>query len=116
MWLLTDTSLGWSTRMLHANIAACVFAAIYNHLLRGVVQAYAPRTLQAVWYTGCFLIVGMMGLAFCGYVLPWGSMSYWALTVITNLIAVVPAIGSDLLEYVWGGYYVTTATLSRFFC
>ena len=91
------------------------FFIIYIHILRGLYYgSYAyPRTL--VWFSGILIYLLMMGSAFLGYVLPWGQMSYWAATVITNFLTVIPYIGKDIVYWVWGGFAINNATLNRFF-
>lgn len=114
--IMKDISYGWLIRYLHANGASFFFFFVYIHIFRGIFyNSYQyPRTY--IWITGCVIYFLLMGSAFLGYVLPWGQMSFWAATVITNFITVVPFFGGDLLQWVWGGYSVSNATLNRFFC
>lgn len=114
--IMRDLNYGWLTRYLHANGASFFFFFVYIHMFRGVYyNSYQyPRT--NVWITGLLIYLLLMGAAFFGYVLPWGQMSFWAATVITNVITVLPYVGEDLIQWVWGGYSVNNATLNRFFC
>lgn len=114
-WLVRDLACGYLSRCLHANLCACLFVLIWVHLGRGVSMCCSGRQGVLVWWLGGALLLGVMGVAFVGYVLPWGAMSYWALTVITNLITVVPVVGSLVVELVWGGCWVCDSTLQRFF-
>ena len=114
--IMRNISYGWLIRYLHANGASFFFFFVYIHMFRGIYyNSYQyPRT--HIWMTGVIIYFLLMAAAFLGYVLPWGQMSFWAATVITNVITVVPYIGEDLIHLVWGGYSVNNATLNRFFC
>lgn len=103
-------------RAVHANLAGAIFLFLYAHLARGVISGVISRVYNAVWWTGLVIFCLMMAVAFVGYVLPWGTMSFWALTVITNLFSVLPKVGPDVISYIWGGYYITNHTIARFFC
>ena len=113
--IMRDVPYGWLLRYMHANGASMIFIFIYAHMARGLYyQSYAhPR--QEVWYSGVTLFILMAGTAFLGYVLPWGQMSYWGATVITNIITSIPLIGEPLVIWIWGGFSVNNATLNRFF-
>nr|QHQ98699.1 apocytochrome b [Sulcionema specki] len=113
--LMRDGVLGWILRGVHANGASVVFLFMYMHVVRNMGYSNGTVVYYLVWLAGLIVWLLMMGVAFLGYVLPWGLMSYWALTVITNLITVIPIVGVDILYYVWGGYYVTSTTLHRLF-
>jgi len=114
--IMHDIWYGWVIRLIHLNSASFFFACIYIHMFRGIYyKSYTfPRT--STWITGVTIYLLSMAIAFLGYVLPWGQMSYWAATVITNLLTVVPIIGIDLVYVIWGGFCINNATLNRFFC
>jgi len=113
--IMRDVNNGWLIRYLHSNTASAFFFLVYLHIGRGMYYASyrAPRTL--VWAIGTVIFILMMGTAFLGYVLPYGQMSLWGATVITNLISAIPWIGQDIVEFIWGGFSVNNATLNRFF-
>lgn len=113
--IMRDVNNGWLIRYLHANTASAFFFLVYLHVGRGLYYGSykAPRTL--VWTIGTFILVLMMATAFLGYVLPYGQMSLWGATVITNLLSAIPWVGQDIVEFVWGGFSVNNATLNRFF-
>jgi len=113
--IMRDVNYGWLIRYIHANGASFFFFLVYVHILKGIYYGsyYFPRTL--VWFTGCIIYILMMGTAFLGYVLPRGQMSYWAATVITNFVTVIPVVGKDIVYWVRGGYSINNATLNRFF-
>nr|YP_010713168.1 cytochrome b [Thaumatomyia glabra]WDA94060.1 cytochrome b [Thaumatomyia glabra] len=108
-----DVNNGWFLRTLHANGASFFFICIYLHVGRGIY--YGSYLYQETWLIGVIILFLVMGTAFMGYVLPWGQMSFWGATVITNLLSAVPYIGIDLVQWVWGGFAVDNATLTRFF-
>nr|WJK73083.1 cytochrome b [Desbruyeresia cf. marianaensis] len=108
-----DVSYGWLLRALHANGGSWFFICIYFHIGRGMY--YGSYLSQHTWNTGVILLLLTMMTAFLGYVLPWGQMSFWGATVITNLLSTVPYIGKMLVEWVWGGFAIDNATLTRFF-
>nr|YP_010352818.1 cytochrome b [Dermatobranchus otome]UOD76586.1 cytochrome b [Dermatobranchus otome]UOD76599.1 cytochrome b [Dermatobranchus otome] len=112
--IIRDTPGGWFFRNIHANGASLFFVFLYLHIGRGLYyQSYItqPRT----WMVGVTIYIVSMAVAFFGYVLPWGQMSFWGATVITNLASAVPYIGPNIVEWVWGGFSVGQATLNRFF-
>jgi ubiquinol-cytochrome c reductase cytochrome b subunit len=113
--IMRDVNNGWLIRYLHANTASAFFFLVYLHIGRGLYYGSyrAPRTLA--WVLGSIILILMMGIGFLGYVLPYGQMSLWGATVITNLISAIPWIGQDIVEFVWGGFSVNNATLNRFF-
>nr|AOO95888.1 cytochrome b [Shinisaurus crocodilurus vietnamensis]AOO95890.1 cytochrome b [Shinisaurus crocodilurus vietnamensis]WAM46793.1 cytochrome b [Shinisaurus crocodilurus vietnamensis]WAM46795.1 cytochrome b [Shinisaurus crocodilurus vietnamensis]WAM46797.1 cytochrome b [Shinisaurus crocodilurus vietnamensis] len=108
-----DVQYGWLIRNLHANGASLFFFCIYLHIGRGLY--YDSYTLKETWYIGTSLLFLLMATAFVGYVLPWGQMSFWGATVITNLLSAIPYIGTTLVQWVWGGFSIDNATLTRFF-
>ena len=113
--IMRDVNNGWLIRYMHSNTASAFFFLVYLHIGRGMYYGSyrAPRTL--VWVIGTILLIAMMGTAFLGYVLPYGQMSLWGATVITNLMSAIPWIGQDVVEFIWGGFSVNNATLNRFF-
>nr|YP_009025047.1 cytochrome b [Pardachirus pavoninus]AHN95328.1 cytochrome b [Pardachirus pavoninus]AID59832.1 cytochrome b [Pardachirus pavoninus]BAX09227.1 cytochrome b [Pardachirus pavoninus] len=108
-----DVNYGWLIRNMHANGASFFFMCIYLHIGRGLY--YGSYLNKATWNTGVLLLLLVMATAFVGYVLPWGQMSFWGATVITNLLSAVPYIGNTLVQWIWGGFSVDNATLTRFF-
>nr|ACQ73378.1 cytochrome b [Atherurus macrourus] len=108
-----DVNYGWLIRYLHANGASMFFICLYLHVGRGLY--YGSYTFSETWNIGILLLFTIMATAFMGYVLPWGQMSFWGATVITNLLSAIPYIGTTLVEWIWGGFSVDKATLTRFF-
>nr|YP_009648781.1 cytochrome b [Pseudohelice subquadrata]QCZ36099.1 cytochrome b [Pseudohelice subquadrata] len=108
-----DVNYGWMLRTLHANGASFFFICLYLHIGRGIYFG-SYMNLHA-WMVGVIILFMIMATAFLGYVLPWGQMSFWGATVITNLFSAVPMIGPDLVQWIWGGFSVDNATLTRFF-
>ena len=108
-----DVNYGFILRYLHANGASMFFFFVYLHIGRGIY--FGSYTRIIVWNVGVLLFLLMIVTAFLGYVLPWGQMSFWAATVITNLLSAIPYIGDDIVRWVWGGFSVSNATLNRFF-
>nr|ALK48521.1 cytochrome b [Dipodomys ordii] len=108
-----DVNYGWLIRYMHANGASLFFICLYLHIGRGIY--YGSYSYMETWNIGILLLFLTMATAFMGYVLPWGQMSFWGATVITNLLSAIPYIGSDLVEWIWGGFSVDKATLNRFF-
>jgi ubiquinol-cytochrome c reductase cytochrome b subunit len=113
--IMRDVNNGWLVRYLHSNTASAFFFIVYLHIGRGLYYGSykAPRTL--VWTIGTVIFILMMATAFLGYVLPYGQMSLWGATVITNLMSAIPWIGQDIVQFIWGGFSVNNATLNRFF-
>nr|ACR03093.1 cytochrome b [Sphaerodactylus vincenti]ACR03097.1 cytochrome b [Sphaerodactylus vincenti] len=108
-----DVQHGWLIRNLHANGASVFFICLYLHIGRGLY--YGSYLYKETWNTGVVLFFLVMATAFVGYVLPWGQMSFWGATVITNLLSAIPYIGTNLVQWIWGGFSVDNATLTRFF-
>nr|AVJ52615.1 cytochrome b [Diolcus variegatus] len=108
-----DVNNGWLLRYTHANGASLFFICLYMHVGRGMY--YGSYKLMMTWSTGIALLFLVMGTAFLGYVLPWGQMSLWGATVITNLLSAIPYLGNMLVKWLWGGFSVDNATLTRFF-
>uniref|UniRef100_A0AAU7YTY3 Cytochrome b n=1 Tax=Phraortes similis TaxID=3127883 RepID=A0AAU7YTY3_9NEOP len=104
---------GWMMRTLHANGASMFFICIYMHVGRGLY--YGSYKFMETWNTGVILLLLVMMTSFMGYVLPWGQMSFWGATVITNLLSAMPYLGTDLVQWIWGGFAIDNATLNRFF-
>nr|ASP18717.1 cytochrome b [Alophoixus phaeocephalus] len=108
-----DVQFGWLIRNIHANGASFFFMCIYIHIGRGIY--YGSYLNKETWNIGVILLLSLMATAFVGYVLPWGQMSFWGATVITNLFSAIPYIGQTLVEWAWGGFSVDNPTLTRFF-
>nr|AGC23856.1 cytochrome b [Garra bispinosa] len=108
-----DVNYGWLIRSMHANGASFFFICIYMHIARGLY--YGSYLYKETWNIGVILLLLVMMTAFVGYVLPWGQMSFWGATVITNLLSAVPYMGNALVQWIWGGFSVDNATLTRFF-
>ena len=113
--IMRDVNYGWLIRYLHANTASFFFIFVYLHIARGLYYGSYKRPRILPWSIGVIILVLMMAIAFLGYVLPYGQMSLWGATVITNLPSAIPWIGQDFVEFVWGGFSVSNATLNRFF-
>ena len=113
--IMRDVNNGWIIRYAHANVASFFFIFVYMHIGRGLYYSSykSPRVL--VWSIGVIILILMMAIAFLGYVLPYGQMSLWGATVITNLLSAIPIFGQDIVELIWGGFSVSNATLNRFF-
>lgn len=114
--IMDNLSYGWLIRYLHANGASFFFFVVYIHILRGIFYSSYKFPRTNLWISGITIYFLLMGTAFLGYVLPWGQMSFWAATVITNFVTVIPFIGEELVYWIWGGYSINNATLNRFFC
>nr|YP_001974577.1 cytochrome b [Rhagophthalmus ohbai]BAF52870.1 cytochrome b [Rhagophthalmus ohbai] len=108
-----DVNYGWLIRTIHANGASMFFICIYIHVGRGLY--YSSYMYKKTWLIGVIILLTTMGTAFMGYVLPWGQMSFWGATVITNLLSAIPYVGTTILQWIWGGFAITNATLTRFF-
>jgi ubiquinol-cytochrome c reductase cytochrome b/c1 subunit len=113
--IMRDVNFGWLLRYLHANGASMFFVAVYLHMLRGLYYGSYKAPREILWILGVIIFLLMMAIAFMGYVLPWGQMSYWGAMVITNLFSAIPVVGSTITEYLWGGFTVGNPTLNRFF-
>ncbi len=110
-----DVNGGWLLRNIHMNGASFFFIAVYIHMFRGLYYGSYKRPRELLWILGVIIFLLMMATAFIGYVLPWGQMSFWGVTVITNMVSAVPVVGKDIVIWLWGGYSVDNATLNRFF-
>jgi ubiquinol-cytochrome c reductase cytochrome b subunit len=117
--IMRDVNYGWLLRYVHANGASMFFIAVYLHMFRGLYYGSYKAPREVLWILGVIIFVLMIATAFLGYVLPWGQMSFWAATVITNLFSsidqVVPPLGTAIVRWLWGGFGVSDATLNRFF-
>nr|YP_010443256.1 cytochrome b [Brunia dorsalis]UTE83775.1 cytochrome b [Brunia dorsalis] len=112
-YICRNVNYGWLIRTLHANGASFFFICIYLHIGRGIY--YESFNLKYTWMIGVIILFMLMATAFMGYVLPWGQMSFWGATVITNLLSAIPYLGSMLVNWIWGGFAVDNATLTRFY-
>jgi len=113
--IMRDVNYGWLLRYLHVNGASAFFMVIYIHLFRGLYYGSYKAPRELLWMIGVVILLTMMATAFMGYVLPWGQMSFWAATVITNLFSAIPLIGDHIVTWLWGGFSVANPTLARFF-
>ena len=113
--IMRDVNYGWLIRYMHSNGASMFFVAVFVHMARGMYYGSYKEPREVVWILGVILFVLMMATGFMGYVLPWGQMSFWGATVITNLFSALPFIGEPLVQWLWGGFSVDNATLNRFF-
>ncbi|MCB1505800.1 MAG: cytochrome b/b6 [Hyphomicrobiaceae bacterium] len=114
-----DVNYGWMIQAMHATGSSMFFLAAYIHLFRGLYYGSYKAPREILWILGVFIILAMMATAFMGYSLPWGQMSFWAVTVITNLFSsldsIIPGVGTAIVQWLWGGYSVSGSTLNRFF-
>ena len=113
--IMRDVNYGWLMRYLHANGASMFFVAVYIHMLRGMYYGSFKAPREVLWILGVIIFLLMMATAFMGYVLPWGQMSFWGATVITNFFSAIPLVGKSVSIWLWGGYSVGNPTLNRFF-
>jgi len=113
--IMRDVNNGWIIRYTHANVASFFFIFVYMHIGRGLYYSSYKTPRGLVWSIGVIILVLMIGIGFLGYVLPYGQMSLWGATVITNLLSAIPVFGQDIVELIWGGFSVSNATLNRFF-
>jgi len=113
--IMRDVEWGWMMRYIHANGASMFFVVVYIHIFRGFYYGSYKSPREILWWMGVLILFLMMGSAFMGYVLPWGQMSFWAATVITNLVSAIPWIGETLVTWLWGGFSVDNPTLNRFY-
>ena len=113
--IMRDVNYGWLIRYIHANGASMFFLAVYIHIFRGLFYGSYKNPREVLWILGVVIFLLMMAAAFMGYVLPWGQMSFWGATVITNLFGAIPLIGEPIRDWLWGGFAVDNATLNRFF-
>ncbi len=110
-----DVNFGWLMRNLHAVGASMFFLAVYLHIFRGLYYGSYKAPREVLWILGVFIYLAMMATAFLGYTLPWGQMSFWGATVITNFFSAIPVVGTTVVQWLWGGYAVSGVTLNRFF-
>ncbi len=110
-----DVNYGWLIRNIHAVGASMFFLAVYLHIFRGLYYGSYKAPREVLWILGVFIYLAMMATAFLGYTLPWGQMSFWGATVITNFFTAIPVVGTAITQWLWGGYAVTGVTLNRFF-
>ncbi|HTR17671.1 MAG TPA: cytochrome b/b6 [Acetobacteraceae bacterium] len=113
--IMRDVNYGWLLRYVHMNGASMFFIVVYVHIFRGLYYGSYKYPRELLWMTGVVLMLLLMATAFMGYVLPWGQMSYWGATVITNLFSAIPVVGNDIVTWLWGGFSVDNPTLNRFF-
>ena len=113
--IMRDVNYGWLIRYVHANGASAFFVVVYIHLFRGLYYGSYKNPREVLWGIGVLLLLVMILTAFTGYVLPWGQMSFWAATVITNLASAIPLVGEGVVQWLWGGFSVENPTLQRFF-
>src|SRR5438552_3202090 len=113
--IMRDVNYGWLMRYLHSNGASMFFVAVYIHIARGLYYGSYKEPREVLWILGVIILLLMMATAFMGYVLPWGQMSFWAATVITNLFSAIPVVGQDIVTLLWGGFTVGNPTLNRFY-
>jgi quinol-cytochrome oxidoreductase complex cytochrome b subunit len=113
--IMRDVNWGWMLRYTHANGASMFFVAVYIHMLRGLYYGSYKAPRDVLWILGVIIYLLMMATVFMGYVLPWGQMSFWGATVITNLFSAIPLVGESITTWLWGGYSVDNPTLNRFF-
>jgi ubiquinol-cytochrome c reductase cytochrome b/c1 subunit len=113
--IMRDVNYGWLLRYLHSNGASMFFLAVYIHMFRGMYYGSYKEPREVLWILGVIIYFLMMATGFMGYVLPWGQMSFWAATVITNLFSAIPGVGEPIVTWLWGGYAVGNPTLNRFF-
>ena len=113
--IMRDVNYGWLLRYVHQNGASMFFIVTYIHIFRGLYYGSYKYPRELLWMIGVVILLVMMATAFMGYVLPWGQMSYWGATVITNLFSAIPLVGDSIVTWLWGGFSVSNPTLNRFF-
>lgn len=113
--IMRDVNYGWMIRYLHTNGASMFFIAVYIHIFRGLYYGSYKEPREVLWILGVIIFLLMMATAFMGYVLPWGQMSFWGATVITNLFSAIPVAGQSIVTWLWGGFAVDNPTLNRFY-
>jgi ubiquinol-cytochrome c reductase cytochrome b subunit len=113
--IMRDVNYGWLIRYIHMNGASMFFIVVYIHIFRGLYYGSYKAPRELLWMIGVVILLLMMATAFMGYVLPWGQMSYWGATVITNLFSAIPFVGDSIVTWLWGGFSVDNPTLNRFF-
>ena len=112
---MRDVNYGWLMRYMHMNGASMFFIVVYIHIFRGLYYGSYKAPRELLWMLGVVILLLMMATAFMGYVLPWGQMSFWGATVITNLFSAIPVVGEPIVTWLWGGFAVDNPTLNRFF-
>ncbi len=113
--IIRDVQYGWLIRYIHANGASFFFIVVYSHIFRGLYYGSYLPPRELLWISGVIIFILIIGTAFLGYVLPWGQISFWGATVITNLASAIPLVGRSIVDWLWGGFSVDNATLNRFF-
>ena len=113
--IMRDVPSGWLMRYMHMNGASFFFMAVYIHIFRGLYYGSYKAPRELLWMLGVVILLLMMATAFMGYVLPWGQMSFWGATVITNLFSAIPVVGESIVTWLWGGFAVANPTLNRFY-
>ncbi len=113
--IMRDVNSGWLLRYMHSNGASFFFIAVYIHMFRGMYYGSYKKPRELLWILGVVIFLLMMATAFIGYVLPWGQMSYWGATVITNLFSAIPVVGDSIVTLLWGGFSIDNPTLNRFY-
>jgi ubiquinol-cytochrome c reductase cytochrome b subunit len=113
--IMRDVNWGWLIRYIHMNGASMFFVAVYIHIFRGIYYGSYKKPRELLWILGVVILLLMMATAFMGYVLPWGQMSFWGATVITNLFSAIPLVGAKIVTWLWGGFSVDNPTLNRFY-
>ena len=113
--IMRDVNYGWLIRYIHATGASMFFAVVFIHIFRGLYYGSYKAPREVLWWLGVIILLLMMATAFMGYVLPWGQMSFWGATVITNLFSAIPLVGDSIVSWLWGGFSVDNPTLNRFF-
>jgi ubiquinol-cytochrome c reductase cytochrome b subunit len=114
-YIMRNVNNGWIIRYLHANGASIFFIVVYCHIFRGLYYGSYIKPRRLLWVSGIVIFILMMATAFMGYVLPWGQMSFWGVTVITSMFSAIPFVGKSIVEWLWGGFSIGNATLNRFF-
>jgi ubiquinol-cytochrome c reductase cytochrome b subunit len=114
-YFMRQVDFGWLIRYIHANGASMFFGAIYLHIARGIFYSSYAYPRGQLWISGIIIFILMMATGFMGYVLPWGQMSFWGVTVITNFFTAIPFVGTEIVEWLWGGFTIKNPTLNRFF-
>ena len=113
--IMRDVNYGWLLRYIHANGASMFFIVVYIHIFRGLYYGSYKAPREVLWMLGVVILLLMMATSFMGYVLPWGQMSFWGATVITNLFSAIPVVGESIVQWLWGGFAIDDATLKRFY-
>tara|TARA_B100000315_G_scaffold185334_1_gene174437 strand:- start:14144 stop:15424 length:1281 start_codon:yes stop_codon:yes gene_type:complete len=113
--IMRDVNYGWLIRYLHMNGGSMFFIAVYIHIFRGMYYGSYKEPRELLWIIGIFIFFAMMSTAFLGYVLPWGQMSFWGATVITNLFSIIPFFGESIVQWLWGGFSIDNPTLNKFY-